>query len=514
MKFIFFILQIVLGVGGPVIETRASEKDSTYRYVITETGIFSSLDPLDADVTSNLPVARMIYATPLETSETNQLTSRVLESFRYDSATRTIEWIVKDGVTFEDGTALTADDVAFAVSRMAYTRPKFPVLSSIDGVGPWSKSKTALSSYPKGIKLDGKKISIRLSESVEHPLFRFCLELFSIIPRRCVDATTNKISCKTVPESGPYKIATKGADSITFVRRGNQANESLPPSIQFDYIPANKIAASSSKLDGRTVVAGSEADYSPAAMKDLAAILKIQFMPASRFEAILINKDVPPFGDKVCRQVFAERFRNTFQNLTKERTVEGSIFTKILPGYETLDAMQTAIKMSDRDAMKCKAKFARAEIPWAFVEADRESTFVKAVAETLKSLGTKSSNPKVMKTRKEFADAYSDAKIAFFNAGSGFWALDPAGDARMLFTPNLHKPLKQLTSDSKFQQLLANLDNGANSFKSANEYLFQESLFNVYGHQRRFFAVKNDSQVHLLNFAITSPAPWQVFKVH
>ncbi|MDZ4084208.1 MAG: hypothetical protein U1E10_14790, partial [Bdellovibrionales bacterium] len=83
MKFIFFILQIVLGVGGPVIETRASEKDSTYRYVITETGIFSSLDPLDADVTSNLPVARMIYATPLETSETNQLTSRVLESFRY-----------------------------------------------------------------------------------------------------------------------------------------------------------------------------------------------------------------------------------------------------------------------------------------------------------------------------------------------------------------------------------------------------------------------------------------------
>ena len=100
----------------------------------------------------------------------------------------------------------------------------------------------------------------------------------------------------------------------------------------------------------------------------------------------------------------------------------------------------------------------------------------------------------------------------FYNAGSGFWALDPAGDVKMLFTPNLHQTLKQLWSDSKFLNLVTKLGDDAVGYKALNTYLFEESLLNVYGHQRRFFAAKNQALFSNLNFAITSPAPWQVFK--
>ncbi len=512
MKFKICLLATLLGIGGRVANTQASEKLFVHRYVITETGMFNSLDPLDADMTTNLPVARMVYATPLETSEKNQITSRVLESFRYNSDSRTIEWVVKTGLKFEDGTAIAPDDVAFAVARMAYTRPKFPVLSSIVGVDAWTKSNNPLRSYPKGIAVDGQKISIQLSEAVDHPLFRFCLELFSIIPRRCVDTTTNKVTCKSIPESGPYKIESKTSDTVTFARRTSEVDVSIPQKLEFMYIATKDVAKRATQFDSRTVLAGSEADYSADALKALESSMKVAFMPASRFEALLINKDVPPFGDKACRQVFIQKFREAFQTLASDRGAEGSIFTKILPGYQRLEAMQTAIKFETTDIAECRKKFAGTVVPWGFDENYRDSIFVKAVMAAFAELGATASKPVSVKSRKEFSDAFSGNKVAFYNAGSGFWALDPAGDVKMLFTPNLHQTLKQLWSDSKFLNLVTKLGDDAVGYKALNTYLFEESLLNVYGHQRRFFAAKNQALFSNLNFAITSPAPWQVFK--
>lgn len=512
MKLSVGISILFAGIGIIVTNSDAlPDTSTTFRYVITETGKFSSLDPLDADTTRNLPVARMLYATPLETSDKSQLTSRVLESFRYDRANRTIEWIVRDGIKYEDGFPITADDVAFAVARMAYTRPKFPVLSAIEGVDSWSKTESGLTTFPKGLKVEGRKITIQLTEDIEHPLFRFCLELFSVIPRRCVDTSTNKISCNVVPESGPYKMVSQTPETITFQRRVLEPEPGLPSTIQFVYTPAADMTKGLDTIGDDTVVAGSEADFSPDAIRKIESSLKLQFMPASRFEALLINKNVPPFSDQKCRWLFARTFRTVFHRLAQDRHAEGSIFTKILPGYGTLEHLNAATQISANDVANCKAALERSEIPWGFDEADRNSLFVRTVETTLRELGVKKTLPVAKKSRKEFAEAFTDGNIAFFNAGSGFWALDPAGDTRMLFTPNLHKPLAQITSDQHFQQLLHKLDREPDSFKKLNEYMFEESLINVYGHQRRFFAAKNKSLAREVTFAITSPAPWQVF---
>ncbi len=485
-----------------------------YRYVITETGKFGSLDPLDADATGNLPVARMLYATPLETSEQNNITSRVLESFRYDSSQQTIEWVVKPGLKYEDGTSLTPDDVAFAVARMAYTRPKFPVLSAIEGIEQWSKTASGLRTYPTGIKIDGQKVSIQLTAPVEHPLFRFCLEVFAIIPRRCVDPATNKVSCKTIPESGPYRLVNQTPDTVLFKRREIESTRSLPKEIQFEYVAASELSGTLDKLDQRTVVAGSEANYSSATRRKLEEALQFQYLPASRFEVLIINKNVGPFSDPKCRQTFARTFRSVLKTLASDRVVEGSVFTKILPGYESLEEMDKAVKVYPNDLADCKTKFSKNVIPWALEEADRGSLFDQTIRATLEKLGAKPLIPNFVPTRKDLVKKFTGDEIAFYNSGSGFWALDPMGDVKMLFTPNLHKQFSQVTTDPKIQSLLDKLDASASSYKRVNEYLFQESLFNVYGHQRRFFATKNRSLIPELNFAITSPAPWQVFRAH
>ena len=42
------------------------DPNSEFTYIITGTGPAQSLDPLDADQTINLPIARMRYLTPVE----------------------------------------------------------------------------------------------------------------------------------------------------------------------------------------------------------------------------------------------------------------------------------------------------------------------------------------------------------------------------------------------------------------------------------------------------------------
>lgn len=53
-------------------------------------------------------------------------------------------------------------------------------------------------------------------------------------------------------------------------------------------------------------------------------------------------------------------------------------------------------------------------------------------------------------------------------ASSGFWALDPAGDIKMLFTPNMHKLLSPITEDEKLQKLLGQVDESVEAYKAVN----------------------------------------------
>ncbi len=182
-----------------------------YRYVLTNVEEPHSFDPLDADHTNNISTARMIYLTPLEVSDNDKLSSHILASFQYDEAANDATWIVKDGLLYSDNSPVTTEDVAFAVARMAYTRPGFPVIKYIKGLQEWIKSENPLQSYPEGIKVDGNKIEIEFNQAMSEPFYRFCLEIFSIIPKRCVDLKTNKIICDKIPTNGQYSIAHKGA---------------------------------------------------------------------------------------------------------------------------------------------------------------------------------------------------------------------------------------------------------------------------------------------------------------
>ncbi len=508
MKALILFLTVI---GGFVLNAEAKIKK--YNYVITETSVPTSLDPLDADQTQNLAVARMIYSTPIEIDSQDRLSSQILESFNYDPKLNLVAWVAKNGTKYSDGSTLTPQDIAFAVARMAYTRPKFPILEHIKGLEEWIKSAEPLKTFPKGIQVSGNKIEIHFSNKVKNPLFRFCLELFAVIPQKCVDSKTNKVTCDSIPGSGRYVVTSKDDIEIRFQEK------STKDEITFKYISVDKVAQQIVNLDEDTILAGNEVMYSLDELSLLKDSGKVLFLPAARFGILQINPNAVPFGDKLCRILFAEIFRKNYKEVVKERGIsESSIFTGIISGYMNPKELRThsLSKVTPAIENKCLEKIRSSPISWGYVETEKNSAFVQALTASLKFVGQGSIKPQLFKNRKEIAEAFVEGKISFLGSGSGFWAHDPSGDLQMLFTPNLHKPLNFVTQDEKLQRLIRDVVNNPDNesyYKAVNQYLHDEGLINIYSHVRRFYFSKNKEFLKRSPLGYSAPTPWQVFEL-
>jgi hypothetical protein len=506
-------LLVGLAVTDGIAKITKEKRDSGMKtFVITETGKFTSLDPLDGDSSQNLPVARMLYATPIEISVDNSLVSRVLESFEYDKATKTIRWVVKSGLTYADGTAITPEDIAFSVSRMAFTRPGFPLVKLIIGLEQWLKASEPLNSYPSGIKINGNEITIALKEDYPHPLFRFCLELFSIIPKSCVNLKTNKIECSKVATSGYYEITEHLDNGILFKKRKDLdliQGKVYPESIKFVYSDMS-VFEDEKFLNNSTVILSSESKLTREHMKTVSSKFEVGFTPAAWFTILQINPDVAPFNNPNCRYEFAKKFRSNFESLSLEKS-EGSVFTKLVAGYQTLDSLIDKSKGS-RD--ECASQFRNAKVPWGF-DKTTPDTFKDSIIKTAADLGMAIDGPVSFEDRKTEVDSYIAGKSAFMYSRTGFWALDPTGDIQMLFTPNLHNGLRHFWNDKTLQSGLGSIvkegEVNMDKVNSINEYLFQDGKLNVYSHIRRFYASGNKELVQNLPVGITSRSPWQLF---
>lgn len=496
-------------------------KHSDYTYVITETDIANSFDPLEADQTLNMPVARMIYTTPIEVDQKGDLKSLVLDSFEYDENSQVMTWKVKSGVKFTDETEITPYDVAFAIARMAYARPTFPVVEDISGIKEWLKQKRPLETLPSGIQVENRTIKIQFTRKQDHPLFRFCLEIFSIIPNKCVDKATNKIICKEIPGSGHYKLIEKSTNEIHFENRYKNVifDATVPQKITFKYLNAAQAIKLAENLDTKTIISGSEIRYSLEEMKLLNEKAVVSYAPASRIVGIILNPNVGAFKDIKCRQVFVKAFRNAFHNLVgNARESESSVFTDLLPGYMNSSDLYNTITndLSAGEIAICKSKLQKEPIKWLKATNNPKSLLALVMEKVFNELGIEKSEPLVVETQKDEVEFFNNNQLSISGFQTGFWAFDPAGDIQMLLTQNMHKSMKFVSEDQKMQDLIRNLKISglqSSAFVELNKHIYKESLFNVFSHIRRFFAVKDKKILQEAPVSITSPAPWQLFKV-
>lgn len=480
-------------------------------FAISWVGGPSSWDPLDFDMANNIFAARMLYSTPVEATEDAELTSRVLTKYEVLNDGKEIQLTVKSDLKFEDGSPLNADDVAFAVARMAYVRPAFPVIESIVGLNEWRAQREPLKSYPKGIEVDGSKVTIHLARSETRPLFRLTLEIFSIIPRRCVDPLTNKLNCERPPESGPYKLAAGsfGNGGLTLTRREAISESYYPKKFNFQYIDSQRLREFLDANEGLPTVAfANDLDYPDAVLSEINANYATFPVAKSWHGMILLNPKRGPFDDLNCRRLFIQGFRQTFATLgLANHKQESSIFTALTPGYETADTLST------RGAGPETCTLQGQTLKWVR-RGSRSPDFKVAIEATCERLGMRCEE--IAAAGRPLA-ALLDSDVNLVSSSTGFWPADPLGDLQMLFTPNMHPAFNHITQDAELQTAIRAARAGdvgsAQALKDINRILFEKALYNVYTHHQYFYVAPKSQSASLrkTSLGLTVPYPWQLF---
>lgn len=478
-------------------------------YIITETKGPDSFDPISADKTQNISVMRMLYSTPLEINRDNSLSSSILSSFQYDRDNKEILFVLKDNVTYEDGQLITTQDVALAIARMAYFRPSFPVIKDIQGIGIWSSQKNGISELPDGIKISGNSIRIKLTRDYANPLFRFCLELFSIIPANCINSRTGEMTCERAPSSGYFSIEKIEESKIVFAKRLKGITPAEP-------IPYKKITFSFSSLQKacqipisiNSIVTGNELDYLSSGCDHEKMKSELHWLPASRFGVVRFNPNVSIFKSSLNRRIFAEEVRRSIKKSNSKVLVEKGIFSILLPGYLSDDRFPTLSRPTTSDFVGQAITLPRVKQSGLKVIAD-------SIIEAAKSLGmlvTEVNAP----SNEDLITGFLTGKIPTIAGASGFWAQDPIGDVSMWFTPNLHKTMTFLWKDDELYRQIDSLESELDPSKikskmeSLNLHIYEEALVAPVAHFRRFYISSNLISNLNLPQAVTSPAPWQL----
>jgi hypothetical protein len=480
----------------------------------------NSIDPIHSDQTNNIFQARLIHLTPLQVTIDNKLESEILSNFSYDNAKRNVTLKVRSDRFFSDGTQIEPKDVLYAITRFAFFNPSFPFVESISGINEWREKDFPLNSLPTGIKLDNSEITISLDKNLENPLFRLALEVFAVIPSRCIDRSNGKLTCDDPPMGGYYLLAEPPSNTSQIgkytLRKGYQTSVEgiqLPEEIWFHYVPINTdIATYIIDIKDQVIVFGNQIDllgsHNPLPLE----LWDTKFMPSSRFAAILINENVPPFENISCRQAFAKTFRDHFKSKFIDKiSISSSLFTAILPGFLSDDELIN----SHVDSKLCREQFENAEFNLANNPNGFSATIKDTVLSSLETLGAKKVTDQVVNSDTEINSLFLQDKTFISLGMSGFWAQDPVGDLQMLFTPGFHKRLSQVTLQPEFMRLIEELKLSTNanlSLMRINQFLYADAKFNVFCHSQRFYAVPKNTKYKLLDLpsAITAPSPWHL----
>ena len=161
---------------------------------------------------------------------------------RASNDNKTWEFTLRDGVSFEDGTPITCEDVKYGVSRTfatdvitdgpTYSISMLDIPSADDGSsvykGPYTTKENDVAAYDKAVTCsdDNKTITFNLSRSVGDFNYTVTYLSFSPVPK----AKDNGDGYDLAPvSSGPYMIEKyKAKDEMVLVRNENWSKDSDP----------------------------------------------------------------------------------------------------------------------------------------------------------------------------------------------------------------------------------------------------------------------------------------------
>jgi peptide/nickel transport system substrate-binding protein len=152
----------------------------------------ATLDPHLQWDTDSYTIYRNIFDNLVTRDGSGRIVGQIGESWRQVDET-TIEFKIRQGVRFHDGSPLTAEDVAFSVRRIIDPAFRSPQLSQFDQVA---------SAEARGAD------TVILKTKSPYPALLAQLVKLSIVPKAVVERVGNQAFNQAPVGSGPYKLRT------------------------------------------------------------------------------------------------------------------------------------------------------------------------------------------------------------------------------------------------------------------------------------------------------------------
>lgn len=150
----------------------------------------ATLDPHLQWDTDSYSIYRNIFDNLLTRDENGEITPFIATSWKYTDDTK-VEFDIRDGVKFHDGSPLTAEDVVFSIKRIIDPKFKSPQLSQFDQISD------AIAVSPTKVRITTQK---------PYPVLLSQLVKLSIVPSDYVAKVGDQAFNEKPVGSGPYKL--------------------------------------------------------------------------------------------------------------------------------------------------------------------------------------------------------------------------------------------------------------------------------------------------------------------
>jgi oligopeptide transport system substrate-binding protein len=301
----------------------------------------ATLDPAIGYDWTNWPAIKMVFDGLLDYDETTNITPRLAAALPEVNEDATVyTFTLREGVQFQNGRALTADDVVYSLTRVldpATQSPGAGFYVGIQGAQDFIDGKaTAVS----GIEaVDPATVKFTLNSPDVTFLNKLALNFAFIVPKEEVEKAGENFGHAPVG-TGPFKLTEwQSGQYLVFERNPNYFYEGLPylDKVRIEVGVEPDVALL--RLErGEIQLMG---DPPPGAewtriSSDPAWANRIERQPQVSTIYIAINTTVPPFDNVQVRQAlnYAIDKARIIQLLNGRGTVANQILPPLMPGYD------------------------------------------------------------------------------------------------------------------------------------------------------------------------------------
>jgi len=275
----------------------------------------------------------------------------IAESWDVSSDGMTYTFHLRDGITFSDGTPVTAEDVKFSLDRFA--DPELNQVLSVAAVG-----------YKQSEVVDEQTIKVELSEPVAAFLYNISIFPAFIVPKKLVESQGEKFWDDPVG-TGPYKVKELVHGShITFEASPNYWEVGKPylDEVRFNFAEDDNSRMLQLKSGGAKIADGIPYSQISAVQDDAGLELQVNSVPL--FVGLWLNHQREVLTDELVRQAMQYALDRKTINTAIYSGI-GTIPNSVLPHLK-FDAGSDKVPPYPYDLEKAKQLMAKSKHPNGF----------------------------------------------------------------------------------------------------------------------------------------------------